>query len=198
MKWYKKSIKDLSDAEYDEFFFLMSSEKQGRVLKLKKTEDRKLAVCAEMLARLAISRYGGIAYEKIIFGVSEKGKPYAENADVFFNVSHSGEYAVCAADSAPVGIDIQKIVPFDEAVARRVCSEKELAEIEKSEDKGAEFTKIWTRKEAVLKMYGSGIFGRDIKNCIAGENVRSQKYGDYWISICAQNDFDIKKDGGII
>ncbi len=98
-----------------------------------------------------------------------------------FNISHSEEYVICVISDKPVGVDIQKIGEYNPDVAKRVCNEKELLEIENSFDKASEFTKLWTQKEAILKMYGIGIANGDIKNCIKNQEVKSQKMNDYWI-----------------
>ncbi len=47
-----------------------------------------------------------------------------------------------------------------------------------------EAAKLWTQKEAVLKMHGTGIVGGDIKNCLNNHNVKSERLEDYWVSVC--------------
>ncbi len=58
-----------------------------------------------------------------------------------------------------MGIDVQVIGAYRPDVAVRVCSEGELAKIKTSDNLATEFTKLWTRKEAYLKMLGRGIAG---------------------------------------
>ena len=89
----------------------------------------------------------------------------------------------CILGDKPVGIDIQKISEPKAGVVERVCNKKELDEIENSSDKATEFTKIWTQKEAVIKCKGTGIFNSDIKECLKGNYVKSQRFEDFWISI---------------
>lgn len=78
-----------------------------------------------------------------------------------FSVAHSGEYvSIALSASAPVGIDIEAIRPFDgmEAVARRVMTEGErrVLELLPAKRRGEAFFGTWTRKEAVLKTIGTG------------------------------------------
>ena len=138
----------------------------------------------EILAKTVIKKTFGIDIAKQEFAYTEYGKPYlSDYRHVHFNISHSGEYVACAVSDKPVGVDIQKIGEYNCDVAKRVCNEKELKQIENSSDKASEFTKLWTQKEAVLKMYGTGIASGDIKNCLDNHNVQSKRIEDYWISI---------------
>lgn len=88
----------------------------------------------------------------------EYEKPYLTNIhDVHFNISHSGQYVACAVADQPVGIDIQEIISYRPELAVRVCSEKEISLVASSYDPSYTFTKIWTQKEAYIKMTGRGI-----------------------------------------
>ena len=115
----------------------------------------------------------------------EHGKPFLDGySDIHFNISHSGEYVAVALSEKPVGVDIEKIKEYNYDVLKRVCNEKELIQIEESLDKASEFIKLWTQKEAVLKMKGCGIAKGDIKNCLVNHNVQSEKIEEYWLSVC--------------
>lgn len=89
-----------------------------------------------------------------------KGKPYLqikENLpEMFFNLSHSEDYVICAVSEREVGADIQKMqeqVP--ERLANRFFSEKEKQLLQDcSPDL---FYRLWTRKEAYGKLTGEGI-----------------------------------------
>lgn len=95
--------------------------------------------------------YAGICEADIIYNAY--GKPEAPG--VFFSLSHSGKYALLAADSVPVGADIEKNVPFHRGVAERVFTPEELAWMELSPEK--RFYELWTLKESVSKLDGRGL-----------------------------------------
>ena len=81
-------------------------------------------------------------------------------------------------------MDIQEIVPYCRDVAKRVFSPEELSQVESSPDPSAEFTKIWTKKEAYLKMLGVGL--SDSLNKIAlpkQSKVQTTGYMNAFISI---------------
>ena len=62
-----------------------------------------------MLIRTAAAKAYGLDPVGISFSVQEYGKPYIPALpDMHFNISHSGRWIVCAVDSKPIGIDIEK------------------------------------------------------------------------------------------
>ncbi len=163
----------------------IQAEKQERILRQKIKQNADNMLVGEILAKTVIKKTFGIDIAKQEFAYSEYGKPYLINfSDVHFNISHSGEYVACGVSDKPIGVDIQKIGEYNFDVAKRVCNEKELVQIEDSSDKASEFTKLWTQKEAVLKMYGVGIASGDIQTCLDNHNVQSERIEDYWLSVC--------------
>lgn len=86
------------------------------------------------------------------------GKPVLKDCtNLFFNISHSGDYAVCAVSKQPVGIDIERIGAYQPNVARRVCSDAEQKLLEQCEDPARLFYRLWTLKESYVKLTGTGI-----------------------------------------
>lgn len=162
----------------------VQTEKQERILKQKIKQNADNMLIGEILAKTVIKKTFGIDITKQEFAYTEYGKPYLLNfPNLHFNISHSGEYVACAVFDKPVGVDIQKIGEYNSDVAKRVCSEKELIQIENSLDKASKFTKLWTQKEAVLKMHGTGIASGDIKHCLDYHNIQSERIDDYWLSL---------------
>ena len=139
----------------------------------------------ELLAKAAIKKSFGIEIKRQQFACTEYGKPYLQNrTDVHFSISHSGEYVACGVSDRAVGTDIQKIGGYYPELAKSVCSAEELKQIGDSEDRASEFTKIWTQKEAVLKMLGTGLANDGIRDCLGGRSVQSVRIDDYWLSVC--------------
>lgn len=84
------------------------------------------------------------------------GKPYVANGP-FFSISHCKEAIAVALDDQPIGIDVESIRRFDPELVTRTMNDSEQALIAASDTPERTFTRLWTQKEAVLKMEGTGI-----------------------------------------
>lgn len=92
------------------------------------------------------------------FDYGENGKPrLLELPDVHFNLSHCKTAVVCTVSEEPVGVDVETLGRYSERLARYTMNEKELAEIARSSDHDLAFTRLWTMKEATMKLTGEGI-----------------------------------------
>ncbi len=117
--------------------------------------------------------------------LSENGKPYIEN-EKFFNISNSEDLFCIAVSDVPVGVDIQKIIRYDQKLAKRICSESEFDSLNEVKDKDLELTKLWTKKEAFIKCRGETI-GQDLKGLLEdtkGYDFQFSTHGDFVICEC--------------
>ncbi len=160
MKIYKCNISDVTQSEFDVWFDAMSKERQSEVSRIVNKKQKSLKIASDFLCKKAISEFCGIAPEEIIFSKNKHGKPYADNVNAYFSVSHSADMVICCVSDEEIGIDIEKIKPFNPKAAERFATEEELKYI-RSEENG--FFEIWTLKEAYFKCIGTGL-GSDIKN----------------------------------
>lgn len=116
---------------------------------------------AGIRALLLLLESMGVAPESVKLERNERGKPIIAESDMEFNISHSGELAVCALSNTPVGIDIEKVryIRNADELANRFFGEEERKAFGRaeSEEKEKRFFEIWTKKEAYLKLLGCGI-----------------------------------------
>lgn len=110
-------------------------------------------------ASQVLKQLDGLLDLKMYYGGN--GKPYLEDYPFYFNLSHSGNYVVCAVSPREVGVDIQEYRQVDmERLSGRFFSEEEQSVL-KSCTNGKEqcklFYRLWTRKEAYGKLTGEGI-----------------------------------------
>ena len=96
---------------------------------------------------------------------------HAEWPYIHFSLSHCREAAACVVSDKPVGIDIESIDHYDEAVAAQVMSSAELRKIHASPSPQMAFTRLWTMKESLYKLTG-GDPGADILQLLA----KSEQY----------------------
>jgi len=116
------------------------------------------------LLRVLLGRCLGIGPAEVRFRYERYGKPALDGADLFFNMSRSGGYALYAVTrEREIGVDIEEIrdIPemdriagshFSGAELRHYCSKSGWI-------KRQAFFQLWTRKEALLKAVGTGLAG---------------------------------------
>jgi 4'-phosphopantetheinyl transferase len=115
------------------------------------------------LLRALLARACGCAPSEVTFAYGAQGKPaLANETDVRFNLSHSGEIAVYAVVSGlEVGIDVEQQRPMDDldAIARRFLSPLEQKALDSvgPERRLDAFFHCWVCKEAYIKALGQGL-----------------------------------------
>ena len=133
-----------------------------RAMRYRRTIDRWNCVITYLMLQYGLREYFGITPFEIAFG--KYGKPYlSQFPDVHFNISHCDTGCAVVVADCSVGVDIQDIRPFSWKVAKRVCCERELIELEDSADRDKLFTMMWTMKECYGKVAGTGILNKRFK-----------------------------------
>lgn len=111
--------------------------------------------------------------ERNCFFYSEYGKPFIKTDPTFyFNISHSGEWIVCAISKEPVGIDIEKIVDIDLNDFNSILNENDIKNISRSIATKENFFEFWSIKESVSKLTGEGLH-KDFKEIIITETQKN-------------------------
>lgn len=123
-----------------------------------KNKQRKLM--GEMLACKGLQKCFGLTRDSIIFTYGEKGKPMLKGSlDKFFNISHSGDWVVCAISDKEVGIDIELLKRARLNIANRFFTSNEISLLNtlKGKVQDKQFFTLWTAKESYLKYLGTGL-----------------------------------------
>jgi 4'-phosphopantetheinyl transferase len=90
------------------------------------------------------------------FNYNEYGAPSIDGGP-FFSISHCKQAIAVVVSDAPVGIDIESIRPMNEGLVARTMDAIEQDAIFSSSNPEFSFARLWTRKEAYLKLKGTGI-----------------------------------------
>lgn len=105
------------------------------------------------------------------FAVGEHGKP-SLSCGIAFNISHCRRAIACVvSDEEDVGIDIECNGRYTESLADHCMSAEEKSAIAGAADPDMEFTLLWTRKEALLKLTGEGITD-DLRTVLQSDRMR--------------------------
>ena len=174
----------IDDNIFDFLIQFVSAEKRERIYRQKVKQNADNMLVGAALTRLLLwKKFHVPPTASIAYGIY--GKPFlSDYPNVHFNISHSGAYAVCAVSDRPIGVDVQAIRPYNPDVAKYVCSFNELMQIESSSDPASEFTRIWTRKEAHLKMFGCGLTAESkLAEWPPASKLRTVKYEDAFLSV---------------
>ncbi len=138
----------------------VSSQRREQALRYRHLFGRFCCLKSWLMLRDTIEQHscGSLseADHSIIFHYSENGKPFLGNGS-FFSISHCKEAIAVALDDQPVGIDIESIRRFDPELVTRTMSLAEQKLIAASDRPDRAFIRLWTQKEAILKMQGTGI-----------------------------------------
>jgi len=85
-------------------------------------------------------------------------RPYLPESCIDFNLSHSGNYVICAlSDTTRLGIDIEQMKPVNMEHFTDFMTPEEIAAINTAPQPVIAFYKYWTKKESILKANGKGL-----------------------------------------
>jgi 4'-phosphopantetheinyl transferase len=94
--------------------------------------------------------------QSLSFLYNEHGAPYLEDGP-YFSISHCKQGIAVVVSDQPVGIDIEGMRKVDDGLVRKTMNVEEQAQIAAAANPEQEFIRLWTRKEAYVKMQGTGI-----------------------------------------
>ena len=125
------------------------------------------------------------------FLYNEHGAPYLQDGPCF-SISHCKQGIAVAVSDLPIGIDIEGLRTVDEALVRKTMNQEEQSQIAKSQNPEVEFIRLWTRKEAYVKMLGTGIIS-DMHGILSDvSSVQWHEIADldrgYICTICTKNE----------
>lgn len=133
------------------------------------------------LLEIALKEEGITSYK---ISKSINGKPYIDNSNIFYNISHKNKMVGLIISDSEVGLDIEYLDTENikrKSTLKYFFTEKERESITNNE----ELLTLWTKKESYIKLNGGMLrdaIGLDINNT----NVifDTFKLDNYIITIC--------------
>lgn len=131
------------------------SPKQLQRMEARPEPDRIRSCVGQMLLTELFTRYGCSFVPPLALSYGPQGKPFlADFPKLFFNLSHSEKWVVCALSPVEVGVDLQAERPLRTSIVRKLHpSEQQL--LQDLPDRA--FFDLWTLKEAYCKCTGEGL-----------------------------------------
>lgn len=178
---------DVTQEELERDLQLLPPWRRELALKFRFKEGRVLCSKAYLLLKEGLQRQYGIDVNpRFEYGPHEK--PFLPDyPDIHFNLSHCPNGVLCVIDDKPVGCDIERI--FDTLkmdLVRYCCCDSEIAEITSSDNPCAAFSRIWTMKEACLKLTGEGLCD-DLKTLLSDSARRCSVH--FETHVCPERSF---------
>src|SRR5215469_4058937 len=158
---------ECSDAETSQWATLLDAQELDRARAFQFEVHRSQFLAAHGKLRTLLGWYLGQHPSNVSFSISPRGKPSVPSAGIAFNLSHSGDRMLVAISAGQeLGVDLERMRSIgssseSESLAREIMHVNELEHWLSlpPEHRQAEFFRIWTAKEAVLKSTGQGIAG---------------------------------------
>lgn len=150
-----------------DFEWLCGSQK-NKMDKYLLDEDKKTLIASELIILRGIMDICNINNPQEVLAfylnhnrkVGEYGKPYFDNVNFEFNISHSGRYSVGVFSDHDIGVDIEKVDNMELDIADKYLTKYEYMEIAKLRDTEKQLDKMteyWVKKESYVKAIGKGL-----------------------------------------
>ncbi|MBP5424609.1 MAG: 4'-phosphopantetheinyl transferase superfamily protein [Prevotella sp.] len=145
----------------------ISEQRRLQALRFKFERGQRTCVLAYLLLKKALREEYGLT-ENPLFEYGPHGKPFiVGHPEIHFSLSHCREAVACAVSDRPVGIDVESVQRYRESLAQYTMNDEEQQLIAAAERPDVAFIRLWTMKEARLKLTGEGITN-DLKSALSG------------------------------
>lgn len=122
----------------------------------KKEESQYQKALSRRLLSHGLKEEYGVALEALQLSYGPYGKPYFADFPAKFSLSHCPGLVCCLISGEEAGVDAERVRPYRDKTARRICTQEELDYLAASKDRDLAFTALWTLKESQMKLFGEG------------------------------------------
>ena len=149
----------LSQSVYERLLQSISPENRRRCNRFRLREDSLRTLYGELILRHVLCEHFSFKNDEIEIIKGVDGKPYIKDFPVHFNISHAGDFVVCAFSEQEVGVDIEQIRNVDLAIAKRYFCKSECEDLyaKNTDHRLNYFFSLWTLKESYMKWLGGGM-----------------------------------------
>lgn len=160
---------DVTQEELQHDLLLLPEWRRKKVMSYHFLIDQVLCAKAYLLLKNGLREAYGIDGNPAFKYVMHDKPVLLDYPDIHFNISHCKRGVLCVIDDAPIGCDIEEIEKkLDLDLCHYCYNDSEVAGIISAADPCVEFTKLWTKKEAALKLSGEGI-NDDLPSLFTGD-----------------------------
>ena len=177
MKYKYININNIDNRIIDKFYLNLDKNNKEHIDNILDEKKRKESITGLILLSELLKEIN-IPFEKVKISRKDNGKPYITNYDIYFNISHSFDYVICAISKEEIGVDIEKIRNIDESIFN-------FFKMKRTSSKN--FFKFFTKLESFTKMNGESILDNldkplNLGNC----NFYVNTTDSYVFTICTK------------
>src|SRR5262249_55838128 len=146
------------------FWAALSADEQQRAEQFKSLTVKNYFIFGRGALRYLLSNYLQLPAEQLSFVYNPHGKPLLSSSLIQFNISHSNNMILFAITlRSTIGVDIEFLdreLKNYLALAKRFFTDNEYQRLKLLPEavQLENFFRYWTRKEAICKAMGAGIF----------------------------------------
>lgn len=157
------------DGPIDADLAVLDAQERARADRFRFERHRRWFIRSHAALRRELAGRLGTAPEAVVLATTARGKPVLDGTPAIalhFNLSHSDALACIALGDAPLGIDVETwphrlmhdVAGVDELIDTTcTADEAALLRATPATERPRRFLQLWTRKEACLKAWGTGI-----------------------------------------
>jgi len=186
---FKIAVDEHFDRIVNDYNQVLSEKELDKAKKYNKESDGRRYIVSKYYLRKILSSFIKTDAPAINFKETSNKKPSLPGIE--FNVTHSGNFVLIVVSKSQIGVDLELInKSFDFKPLLANCFHPdEAAYLKSSSKETADFYRLWTRKEALLKATGEGLIDElDQLNCLDNHLTRNNLVY-YLSSFLIENDY---------
>lgn len=158
---------------------LLPSWRREKALSFHFLIDQVLCTKAYLLLKQGLKEEYGIDCNPSFEYLGNDKPTLKDYPHIHFNLSHCRRGVLCVIDDKPIGCDIEEIEKkLDLDLCRFCYNDSEVNSITSDPESCIAFTRLWTMKEAVLKLTGEGI-NEDLPSLLSNDLLESVHFETY-------------------
>lgn len=171
------------------YLWYLTPIQQEQIMRYRLEVDKITHLIAKLLILRQASQYFQVSPSQIQIAYQPLGKPYLPKYPNYqFSISHSNRCVAFVGADQSIGLDVEYVENRNEEIANAYFAPKEFQYYIRNNSSSMAFYKIWTQKEAYVKMLGTGmsmpLLSFDVREEKLKKILWSTYQNGYWFSIC--------------
>jgi 4'-phosphopantetheinyl transferase len=155
--FYTHFPQPLPDRLWQQYLEMLPLKLRERTMRYRRWQDQHAHVLGKLLLQKGLVQKGYDSTMLSEIQYTAENRPYLNN-NIDFNISHTGNYVVCAlSNDTTLGIDIEEVKTIDFNDFKNTMNPDQWQEINTAQDPIRKFFEYWTIKESLIKADGRGL-----------------------------------------